>query len=114
MLSHFSRVRLCATPQTAAFQAPLSLGFSRQEYWSGVPLPSPEQQCNILQMPALCPITAYNQLVIGKRKKKKKTVLSSLITTSFTVSGLEILPDTQAYYIAVIFILTLSLHSSST
>jgi len=56
----------------AAFQAPLSLGFSRQEYWSGVPLPSPEQQCNVFQMPALCPITAYNQLVIGKRKKKKK------------------------------------------
>ena len=84
MLSHFSRVRLCATPQTAArpwdspgkntgvgchfllqcikvksesevlshvqlfttpwtaaHQAPLSMGFSRQEYWSGVPLPSP-------------------------------------------------------------------------
>ena len=38
LLSHFSRVRLCATPQTAAHQAPPSLGFSRQEYWSGVPL----------------------------------------------------------------------------
>ena len=37
----FSRVRLCATPETAAHQAPLSLGFSRQEYWSGLPLPSP-------------------------------------------------------------------------
>ena len=36
-LSHFSRV----TPQTAAYQAPPFLGFSRQEYWSGVPLPSP-------------------------------------------------------------------------
>ena len=35
------RVRLLATPWTAAFQAPLSMGFSRQEYWSGVPLPSP-------------------------------------------------------------------------
>ena len=41
LLSHFSHVRLCATPRTAAFQAPLSMGFSRQEYWSGVPLPSP-------------------------------------------------------------------------
>ena len=37
----FSRVRLLATPWTAAHQAPLSMGFSRQEYWSGVPLPSP-------------------------------------------------------------------------
>ena len=36
-----SRTRLLATPWTAAHQAPLSMGFSRQEYWSGVPLPSP-------------------------------------------------------------------------
>ena len=37
-----SRVQLFTTPWTAAYQAPLSMGFSRQEYWSGVPLPSPE------------------------------------------------------------------------
>ena len=36
-----SRARLLATPWTAAYQAPPSMGFSRQEYWSGVPLPSP-------------------------------------------------------------------------
>ena len=36
-----SRVRLLATPWTAAYQAPPSMGFYRQEYWSGVPLPSP-------------------------------------------------------------------------
>ena len=36
-----SHVQPSATPWTAAFQAPLSMGFSRQEYWSGVPLPSP-------------------------------------------------------------------------
>ena len=36
-----SRVPLFATPWTAAYQAPPSMGFSRQEYWSGVPLPSP-------------------------------------------------------------------------
>ena len=41
LLSHFSRVRLCATPQTAAHQAPLSLEFSRQEHWSRLPFPSP-------------------------------------------------------------------------
>ena len=40
LLSRFSRVRLCATPETAAHQAPLSLGFSRQEHWSGLPFPS--------------------------------------------------------------------------
>ena len=36
-----SRVRLLATPWTAAYQTPPSMGFSRQQYWSGVPLPSP-------------------------------------------------------------------------
>ena len=41
LLSHFSRVRLCATPQTAAHQAPPSLRFSRQEHWIGLPFPSP-------------------------------------------------------------------------
>ena len=43
LLSHFSRVRLCATPWTTAYQAPPSMGFSRQEYWSGVPSHSPER-----------------------------------------------------------------------
>ena len=41
LLSCFSRVRLCATPYMAAHQASPSLGFSRQEHWSGVPFPSP-------------------------------------------------------------------------
>ena len=41
LLSHSSRVRLCATPQTAVHQASPSLGFSRQEHWSGLPFPSP-------------------------------------------------------------------------
>ena len=36
-----SRIRLFSTPWTAAYQAPPSMGFARQEYWSGVPLPSP-------------------------------------------------------------------------
>ena len=39
-----SHVRLLATPWTAAYQAPPSMGFSRQEYWSGVPLPSPDNR----------------------------------------------------------------------
>ena len=43
LLSRFSHVRLCATPQTEAYQAPPSLGFSRQEHWSGLPFPSPMQ-----------------------------------------------------------------------
>ena len=44
LLSRFSRVQLCATPETAAHQAPPSLGFSRQEHWSGLPFPSPRHE----------------------------------------------------------------------
>ena len=41
MLSCFSCVQLFATPWTVAHQAPLSMGFSRQEHWSGLPCPPP-------------------------------------------------------------------------
>ena len=41
LLSLFSRVRHCVALETAAHQAPPSLGFSRQEHWSGLPFPSP-------------------------------------------------------------------------
>ena len=41
MVKSLSRVRLFATPWTVAYQAPPSMGFSRQEYWSGLPFPSP-------------------------------------------------------------------------
>ena len=57
LLSRFSHVQLCTTPQTAAHQAPLSLGFSRQEYWSGLPFPSPTkalQACPTLRDPVDC------------------------------------------------------------
>ena len=41
LLSHFSRIRLCTTLWTATRQVPLSMGFSRQEYWSRLPCPPP-------------------------------------------------------------------------
>ena len=50
MLSHFNRVWLCATLWTAANQVPLSTGFSRQEYWSGLPFPSPSMQLTSCKM----------------------------------------------------------------
>ena len=46
-----SRVQLLAIPWTAAYQAPLPKGFPRQEYWSGVPSPSPLVLCNLLFFP---------------------------------------------------------------
>ena len=64
-----SRVRLLATPWTAAYQAPLSMGFSRQEYWSGVPLPS--RLKNRLD-------TADASILWRHRgKKKKKTTIQN-------------------------------------
>ena len=52
LLSCFSHVRLCATPQMVAHQASPSLGPSRQEHWSGLPLPSPMHDSEVAQ---LCP-----------------------------------------------------------
>ena len=51
LLSHFSRVRLCETLQMAAHQALMFLGFSRQEYWSGLPFLSPmhESESEVIQ-----------------------------------------------------------------
>jgi len=43
LLSRFSHVQLCVTPQTAAHQAPPSLGFSRKEHWSELPFPPPRK-----------------------------------------------------------------------
>ena len=54
MLSRFSRVRLYATLWTAAHQAPLSTGFSRQEHWSGLPFPSPSRPSTIALFYLLC------------------------------------------------------------
>ena len=47
LLSHFSRVQLFATPWIIGHQAPLSMGFSRQEYWNELPFPSPGELPNL-------------------------------------------------------------------
>ena len=53
LLSHFSRVRLCVTPWTEAHQASPSLGFSRQEHWSGLPFPSPMYESEKVKVKSL-------------------------------------------------------------
>ena len=55
LLSRFSHVWLCVTPETAAHQAPPFLGFSRQEHWSGLPFPSPVHESEVTQS---CPTLA--------------------------------------------------------
>ena len=47
LLSCFSHVQLFVTPWTAGHQVPLSMGFSKQEYWSGLPIPSPGDQTHV-------------------------------------------------------------------
>ena len=78
-----SRVRHLATPWTAAYQAPPSMGFSRQEYWSGVPWPSPCVCAKLLQLsPTLCDAMdcsppgssvtdEENQLVVTSGERKR-------------------------------------------
>ena len=64
LLSHSSRVRLCETPETAAHQAPPSLGFSRQEHWSGLPFPPPVHESE--KWKCCC---YYNNVIAQKSKK---------------------------------------------
>ena len=75
LLSRLSRVRLCATPQTAAHQAPPSMGFSRQEYWSGVPLPSPHaMRCS--QKFSSAQLLSHVQLFVTPRTAAHQASLS--------------------------------------
>ena len=62
VLSHISRVQLCATSWTIAHQAPLSMGFPRQEYWSGLPCPSPGDLPN----PGVEPISLMSPALAGR------------------------------------------------
>ena len=80
-----SCVRPLATPWTAAFQAPLSMGFSRQEYWSGVPLPSPLTE----YIPIENKKVKKNLLMMQKKVSQfwnEKVVLPSFLGSSKTAS----------------------------
>ena len=73
--SSLSHAQLFATPRTAAHQAPLSMRFSRQEYWSGLPFPSPGDLPNPrieLQSPALQADFYQLSCIYGSKLKKKK------------------------------------------
>ena len=60
--SHFNRVRFFMTPWTVARQAPLSMGFSRQEYWSGLPFPFPGDLSN----PGIEPVSLMSPVLAGR------------------------------------------------
>ena len=63
MLSHFSRVQLFVTPWTVACLAPLSMGFSRQEYWSGLPCSPPRDLPNPGIKPISPALLHYRQIL---------------------------------------------------
>ena len=77
-----SRVWLLATPWTAAYQAPPSMGFSRQEYWSGVPLPSP----NMLSRLVITLLPRSKHLLISWLQSPSAVILELKKIKSLTVS----------------------------
>ena len=77
MLSHFSRVRLFAILWTVVYQAPLSMGFSRQEYWSGLLFPNPGD----LPDPGIKPTSPISPALAG-----------GVFTTNITWAVLSYLP----------------------
>ena len=82
-----SCVQLCATPWTAAYPAPLSMGFSRQEHQSGVPLPSPQVSLSITKSPRVysdsCPLSWWWHPTISSSVPP----FPSSCSHSFPVSG---------------------------
>ena len=82
VLSLFTHVRLFATLWTAARQAPVSIGFSRQEYWSGLPCPPPEHMYTSGRFMLLYGRNQHNQkasilpLEINKYFKRQKNILA--------------------------------------
>ena len=101
LLSRFSRVRLCVTPLTAAHQAPLSLGLSRQEHWSGLPFPSPmherksesevAQSCPTLSNPMDCSLPGSSIHGIFQARVLEWVASDSSHTGSYILKwGLEV------------------------
>ena len=81
-----SRAQLLATPWTAAYQAPPSMGFSRQEYWSGVPLPSPSASVRSIQfLSFIVPIFAWNILLMSLISLKRSLVFPILLFSSIAL-----------------------------
>ena len=98
-----SRIQLLETPRTAAYQAPLFIGFSRQEYWSGVPLPSPKPVLRLWEMhffflnpffPLLNLCAPLPSALIQKRKKEIKALVND-----FTLdSKRSLVPSGMTYF----------------
>ena len=82
LLCRFSRVQLSATPRTAAHQAPPSMGFPRQEYWSGVALLSPKSLLTVIEIKTFGQIFTY----LKSRKPIKSCGMDSFLRNICNVS----------------------------
>ena len=87
-----SRVRLLSTPWTAAYQAPPSMGFSREEYWSGVLLPSPQR--------SLVGYKTVGHDSATKQQQKLKTVGSGLLGSAHLLNTREITRGIKPQWLA--------------
>ena len=81
LLSH---VRLLVTPWAAAYQAPLSMGFSRQEYWNGLPLPSPGDLPD-LGIEPVSPALQVNSLLLSFQKLLREGINQEIGTDTYTL-----------------------------
>ena len=86
VLSHFSHVWLCVTPWTAAHQAPLSMGFSRQEYWSGLPCPPPGD----FPHPGIKPMSLINPALAGRFFATHDTWESLCISSHHSLKDMQV------------------------
>ena len=91
MLSCFSCVQLFVTPWTVACQAPLSMGFSRQEYWSGLPCPPPGD----LPYPAMELVSLMSPALSGRLLTTGTTWKSMILNTWIKLVKLDDLSDPQ-------------------
>ena len=106
-MKSLSHVRLFATPWTAAYQASLSMGFSRQEYWSGLPFPSPGDLPDPgiePRSPALQEDTLPSE-PLGKLKQNKKGYPKYWMHIFFCQTGSKLLYKSKIFY----YILTIKL-----
>ena len=92
-------VQLLETPWTVAHQAPLSMGFARQEYWSGVPLPSPQEYWSGLLIPlrescSPCSVTAQPRKDYHNSASEKPLYFELLVSShgTFVYNSLSQLP----------------------
>ena len=81
-LSRFSLVRLCASPWTVARQAPLSMRFSKQDHWSGLPFPSPGN----LRDPGTEPVSLTSPALAGRFFTTSAAWMSRMKVLSYLVS----------------------------